>query len=192
MRSGQIVQGLCALTLGLLTACTNPFATGDPKVPGGPQVDYPQPTSPENVLEILSLALGAGGNPTYVERLAEEFRFEPDPVQMARQEFSGFPAEWTKAEESTFLAGLQSNADSVSIVWTNVFTLLVSEGSDVTADYEVYVRGRTGTETVYRGRAEMVMRQVAGDWIVSVWQDVVMNEETTTWGLLRAQLLASG
>ncbi|HDS74881.1 MAG TPA: hypothetical protein ENN56_04990 [Firmicutes bacterium] len=155
-------------------------------------MNYPQPTSVENVLEILSLALKAEDNPAYLERLSESFQFVPDPVQLASPAFRNFPTEWTIDHEEAFLAGLLSNADSVLVAWQSVFTLLEGETATATATYELRVVTQVSEITMYRGQAEIVARQTAGVWNIETWRDVQVGGYTNTWGLLRAMLLAAG
>ncbi len=190
----RIRDTFLALCVTLLTVngCNNPFATGTPEPPRGGLVNYPQPTSLENVLEILSLALQAEDNPAYLERLSESFRFVPDAVQLASPAFRNFPAEWTGDHEEMFLAGLLSNADSVYVTWENILALPAGETSTATADYELTVVTLTGGRTEYRGRAEITARQTAGVWTIETWRDVLVSGYENTWGLLRAMLLAAG
>lgn len=200
MRRGRRVPGLatgitwatvCAV-LVTVPSCKNPFQTGKPEFPGGVQVNYPQPTSPVNVLEIVRLALGAKDNPKYLEQLAPDFEFFPDQVQAQTEAFRNFPAAWHYAQEEAYLAGLFSNADSLSLSWSDVFTRPEGNSAHVTATYNLAVRTAGGAVTHYRGQAEIVMQQAAGLWSIEVWQDLVVNNDDTTWGLLRAQLLATG
>lgn len=181
----------CILAVAI-AGCKNPFATGTPESPDGGLVNYPQPTSLENVLEILSLALQAEDNPAYLERLGESFRFIPDAVQLASPAFRNFPEEWTGDYEEVFLAGLLSNADSVFVVWENILSLPAGETSTTTADYELVVVTQTGDRTEYRGRVEITARQNAGVWNIEEWRDVLVSGYANTWGLLRAMLLAAG
>jgi hypothetical protein len=182
---------LC-VTVVTVFGCNNPFATGTPEPPGGGLVNYPQPTSLENVLEILALALQAEDNPAYLERLSDSFRFIPDAVQLASPAFRNFPAEWTGDHEEAFLAGLLSNADSVFVTWENILALPAGETSTATADYELTVVTQSGERTEYRGQVEITARQTAGVWNIETWRDVLVSGYENTWGLLRAMLLATG
>jgi len=170
----------------------NPFRTGTPEQPGGQLINYPQPTTTDNVLRILALSLGAKDNRAYLERLASDFAFSPDPVQRQSDNFRNFPAAWGYEHEEIFLAGLFSNADSIAVEWHNVLTQPQGEGATVTAFYDLTIWSQAQPETHYRGRAEFSMVQVAGIWNIRTWNDVVEGEYTTTWGLLRARLLATG
>ncbi len=184
--------GILVFAMALGTACTNPFATGTPETPQGSLVEYPQPTSPENVLRTLELALAARDNPAYLERIASTFEFVPDPVQSQEDSFTSFPDIWTREHEEVFLAGLLSNTDSLGLAWTDILTAPESGGTSVEADYELRVWMRGGDIARYAGRANMRMSQSAGLWSVETWHDVVVGSEAATWGLLRAMLVGSG
>jgi hypothetical protein len=174
------------------SGCTNPFSTGDPEFPEGDLVNYPQPTSAENVLATLVLALGAQDKPAYMERIGTEFRFYPDPVQLQSQEFNNFPADWTPIEEETFIASLLGYAGSVTLVWSNTSTRLEGTGAVISTDYLLDVVSPNSEIIHYSGRADLTMMQDAGIWYVESWRDVLTNSVSTTWGLLRAQLLTAG
>lgn len=179
------------LPLFAVTAC-NPFKTGTPETPTGSEVDYPPPTTTDNVLTIIGLALGAQDNRAYLERLAADFVFRPDPVQLPTTEFRNFPANWSRDHEEVFLAALFSNVDSVAVEWRDVLTQPQGTGADVTARYSL-TAFRTGQpETRYSGEAHLSMEQVAGVWNIRRWDDLVVSGASETWGLLRARFIATG
>ncbi len=185
-----IALSIVLLHLLSLPAC-NPFRTGAPENPEGPQIDYPPPTTTDNVLKILAMALGAKDNRAYLERLSVDFAFRPDPVQLPTAEFQKFPSTWSRDQEAFFLAALFSNLDSVAVEWQDILTQPQGTGAEVTARYTL-TAFRTGqSETRYTGQARFFMEQVAGVWNVRGWDDVVLSNVSQTWGLLRAQVFAT-
>ena len=187
MRCLRLAVGIAAFAV----AC-NPFQTGTPESPIGALIPYPQPTSTDSVLKIIALALHAKDSPAYMDRLAEDFVFIPDPVQRESEEFRNFPERWDRAHEEVFLAGLLSNADSLVLEWHDVLTQPQAEGAFVTAIYDLTIWPRAQPAAHYHGRADLFMQQRAGVWNIQRWNDVVLEGITTTWGLLRAKLLATG
>ena len=173
-----------------LVAGCNPFRTGTPDPPAGSTVTYPQATTADNVLAILALSMEAEDTPAYLERLDESFTFTPDPVQAGGDDFRNFPETWTRASEESFLTGLLSNSDSVSVTWEQILTEPTGTGYHVTASYQVLVGSLAGGDT-YSGRAEMDMQESSGLLYIHSWSDVVLEGDSRTWGLLRA-LLATG
>jgi len=180
-----------AVVTAAAVASCNPFGTGTPDPPAG-VVIYPPPTSPENVLATLALALGAKDNLTYLERLTEDFLFRPDPVQAQGDAFRNLPARWGIEQERAFLAALMANADSLALIWQGVLVQPQGDGARVTANYELTVWARAGPVSRYTGQADLLMRQTAGIWSILSWDDVVREGMTATWGLLRADILATG
>ena len=177
--------------LGAMCGC-NPFQTGEPESPTGALIQYPSPSSTDNVLAILSLSVRAKDSRAFLDRLTADFRFLPDPVQIQGPDFRTFPVEWGTVQEEMALAVLFSNSDSVTVDWSSVFTQHRVEGASVGATYRVNVFSRTSLTASYTGRVEIVMTQVAGSWAVREWRDYVVSGESNTWGLLRARLLGSG
>ena len=175
---------------GSLTGC-NPFQTGTPDDPGD-FITYPQPTSADNVLEIIALAMRSRDNLAYLERLTTDFVFHADKLQSQSAAFQSFPEPWTKSHEEFFLSALFSNADSVIVDWRNAAVQLRGDDADVTVDYSVSVWGREQPPTLYEGRSVIIMRQVAGIWYIHEWSDSAPTNVTSTWGLLRARFLAAG
>ena len=173
----------------MIIAC-NPFKTGTPEPPDHGTVVYPQPTTPDNVLEIIALSMSAKDRPAYMDRLTPDFIFTPDPLQLDSDEFRNFPAHWGVVEEETYLSGLMSNADSLQVVWTEVISQAGVSGYSVTALYTLVAK-TAGSDQRYDGKADFVMNETAGILYIRAWNDVVVSG-STTWGTLRASFLATG
>ncbi len=187
-----IARRCCVVgVLGSMCGC-NPFQTGEPESPTGALIQYPSPSTTDNVLAILSFSMRAKDSRAFLDRLTADFRFLPDPVQIQGPDFRTFPAEWGTVQEEMALAVLFSNSDSVTVDWSSVFTQHRVEGASVGATYRVNVFSRTSLTASYTGRVEIVMTQEAGSWAVREWRDYVVSGESNTWGLLRARLLGSG
>jgi hypothetical protein len=187
----HITRVSIALAFTVAIAGCNPFQTGTPEAPSGTSIIYPQPTNPDNVLEIIALAMNAGDKPAYAERLATGFRFHPDPVQLDGNDFRNFPTNWGVVEEEAYLAGLMSNTDSLNVIWTEVLSQPGTTSYNVTALYSLTFHAG-GTVERFDGKAEFVMIETAGILYVSTWRDIVVGGNANTWGALRAQFLATG
>ena len=186
-----ISRRIAVVLLAVVTAGCNPFQTGMPDPPAGTTVNYPQPTTVDNVLSIIRLSLQTKDTPAYTERLGDTFVFVPDPVQLGSNEFASFPEIWSAVHEEAFLTGLFSNADSLSLTWSDVLTQSVGTEHHVTASYELRV-WISSSPTAYVGNAEITMAEISGILYISRWRDAALSGNVQTMGLLRARLLAAG
>ncbi len=181
---------LLTLLLGTLHGC-DVFRTGTPESPGNVAA-YPQATSTDNVLEIIAIATTHKDNLAYLERLTDDFVFLPDDLQRESDAFRTFPDPWEKRQEDSFLGALFSNIDSLGVEWAGAVAQFTGDDAEVAADYTLTAWKTAQPATIYRGQTVMAMRQVAGNWYIHTWSDVALANTTSTWGLLRAQLLAGG
>lgn len=111
-----LVSGLIG-ALALTTAgCWNPFAPprGDtPQI----EVSYKLRTSPENVLYNLNTAYVYKNRGEYLDCLAEEFLFHPNPDDVTNAE-DPLPESWGKQEESDIHRDMFAQVDRITLTMT--------------------------------------------------------------------------
>lgn len=111
--SGLVLAGI------IIPGCSNDSCT----CPAGPEIVYPERTSPENVIEKLNLAYVNMDLEAYMDCLAESFTFFVSPDELNNPYYDG-PESWNTAVEETIhrrmfsgAAGTQLMFQPITIEW---------------------------------------------------------------------------
>lgn len=149
------------------------------------------PTSPEIVIANLEAAFEAGIFADYRRAFTDEFRFEPDAVDVLQMaiERPGEPVydAWTADVETQVAEAIETGTTSVDLVFVFLNEQILEEGRLHKYEYTLTIT-RAGRVDVYEGEAWFEIRQVAaGEWLIHHWADVVTPRTVESWGRLKGR-----
>jgi len=183
---------VAAVALSLLGGCIlSPRSPDGP--PEGDQTDWETPIDTDTVLRNIRTALAGESINNYHDSFTEDYRFHVDPQDSldAGDEGTTRYANWTREDEVFAANGVFNDAASIAVSFSNVEA--PQEEFDETfrtEDYTLTVAWQSGPhvneEIIYRGRATLWMRRVAGRWAIFRWVDRRADPPINdTWGVLR-------
>lgn len=181
---GAMLEGGCLLS---------PRDTDGP--PSEDDTPWETPAYTDAVLRNLRNALEGESTGNYRDCFTEDFRFHVDPSDSldAGEEGEDRYANWTLADEETYIQSIFPQAESITLTLTEVEDdVPITSDDDIYRkdDYELVVVWQTGDlteEVIYRGQMTLYMRfRDTGTWAIYKWVDrrtsYPVNE---TWGVLR-------
>jgi hypothetical protein len=186
-QSKRVCTGVSLLALITLVACSL-FETGAPKKPStGEQCLLPR--SEDELLGTLSCAIEMSDANLFGDRLAQNYRFYPDPLVVLDR----FPEPFTAIEEKAHLSAVFANSDAVNLRWLNEVYEPTFDGHVIEADYELTVTRSGGSHDVYRGHVQLeVAEGIRGGWGVVTWQDFRANGGISkSWTDLRYEVVGA-
>jgi hypothetical protein len=197
-RSQRLVAALAAVAL----ICTLPGCIFSPRDPDGPpdagtDIPWVTPTDTDKVLTNLGAALAGEGISNYMDCFTDDFRFHVDPSDSLDAGQEGFDryANWTAADEETYIGGVfLESAEGIDVVFTPVDE--PNEEDDDTYrrdDYELTIVWQSGDHqpgepVTYRGRVTLWLRRDDTQlWSIYKWVDRRADSPggSDTWGVLR-------
>jgi len=193
-----VVAALAAVAL--LAGCTCDTCTCPDD---GGHIEYPDQSTPDNVIGKLAMAYENMDADEYMECLAEEFLFSLNPDDVAGD--ATLPPYWDKSEERMLHWHMFADTtviESISLTLTVVSTDSLPgddpvDPSDDLWEYEVNVdlRVQAGVTYLSSGMALFVMRR-SSDHLDTVWQIIEHHDlggdhiqrEDTTWTAIKLAL----
>jgi hypothetical protein len=184
--------GSWSALMGLLVCTACIFDTRDADPPddtvSGCTLD-----SPQKVFTCMAEALNSEQDGNYERSLADNFLFSPTVSDSLDQLLLPFCVyeNWTKPVEMDVLQLMLS--DNNNIVW-DFGTPVAKINKNTFVRFEVnyslsMVPSASPTDTlVFRGIAEIDVRNVTGNWKVTFWNEVQNVGGATSWGFLRGDL----
>ena len=181
------------VTAVLFASCL--FDTRDAQPPatgggGGCTLD-----SPQKAFVCMTNALTAHQDGDYERSISENFVFSPTLADSLDQNFSGIDpspyANWGKQTELDVLAlMLADNTETVPDFGTPslIFNKNTFVRYSVTYSLRVVSNAATPDTTIYKGAAEIDVRNENGNWRVTFWNEVATVAGSSTWGFLRGIL----
>lgn len=184
--TGALLEGGCLLS---------------PRSPDGPpsedETPWETPYFTEAVLENLKNAIEYESTGNYRDCFSDDFRFFVDPSDSldAGEEAEDRYANWTLADEESYIQGIFPQAQEISLTLTQVEDdVPITSEDDIYRkdDYELVVIWQDGDlteEVVYKGRMTLYMRfRDTGTWAIYKWVDRRTSyPDYDTWGVLRGQ-----
>jgi hypothetical protein len=184
----KLVSFLALGSMLMSTACI--FDTRDPQTPsdagGGCILDTPQKAF---VCMAGSLAKLRDGD--YERSISANFLFSPTTADSLDTTFLGTPCvydNWDKTVEMDVLRLLISESDQLTWDYgTPVATINKNTFVRFEVNYSLLVRYKTspGDTTIYRGIAEIDVKNESGNWRVTYWNETQTVDGSSTWGYLR-------
>jgi hypothetical protein len=193
-----MVAALAAVAL----ICSLPGCIFSPRDPDGPpdegtDIPWVTPTDTDKVLTNLGAALAGEGISNYMDCFTDDFRFHVDPSDSLDAGQEGFDryANWTAADEETYIGGVfLESAEGINLVFTPVDE--PNEEDDDTYrrdDYELTIVWQSGDHqpgepVTYRGRVTLWLRRDDTQlWSIYKWVDRRADSPggSDTWGVLR-------
>jgi hypothetical protein len=197
-RSQRLVAALAAVAL----ICTLPGCIFSPRDPDGPpdagtDIPWVTPTDTDKVLTNLGAALAGEGISNYMDCFTDDFRFHVDPSDSLDAGQEGFDryANWTAADEETYIGGVfLESAEGIDVVFTPVDEPNAEDDDTYRRDdYELTIVWQSGDHqpgepVTYRGRVTLWLRRDDTQlWSIYKWVDRRADSPggSDTWGVLR-------
>lgn len=165
------------------------FEPRDPETGDEAQSVWVPPTTPEQVVANLELALENQVFTDYLRALTTDFEFHPDPtdsilIENDRPGLQVF-ANWNRNVEDETAQAIHADSDSLSLVFQEGSQEELFDGRLLKKPYTLTIRKGT-IDTAYRGEARFFTRQISGsEWYVYRWEDVRSVPSATSWGFLK-------
>ena len=176
--------------LVLCIACTSD--TRDAEIPD--PTDSPCTLdTPEKAFQCMKDALASEQDGDYERSLADDFMFSPsasDSLDQALLPFCVYDS-WTKQVEMDVLQLMMANYHSIvwdfghPVVLINKTTFVRFE---VSYSLSIVPNAPFSDPLVFRGIAEIDVRNVTGSWRVTYWNEDQNVGGATSWGFLRGDL----
>lgn len=181
-----VLAGILLLALG---GCL--FDTRDPEQGTGEVCYESVPSTEEDfVLANMDGSLRCLQASTYLDQLADDFTYVPDPQSLAA--FGDVYASndpWELVAEERFLDRLFADADSIQ---SHLLDSIIEQSGTQIVQIQALYRVRVvsgGSAIVYSGQARYTLRQEATTWFMVEWED---QGGDNPFGLLRGGLLQGG
>jgi len=182
-------MAIVGLTFGLW-ACSNPFATREPELPEGVQIDYLPRNEAENILENLKMSCEHWRAVDYMGWLTEDFQFEPDPSDAVAYE-DEFSAPWDRSHEETFVSRWLDKKNTLSIKfmrWERTFQETVGEEERFEVAYAFDLQHFRDAPKHVEGKGHFYLKaDEQGQWAIARWVDEKVGADLSSWGELRAR-----
>ncbi len=184
-RLAPIVRYGLSLLAGLsLTGCPR-----DPEEGTGGDEILVTLSNPDSVLHLIHLSVEAGNIASYMNAFENPaYAFIPDPsdrsallIELGQDVF----LDWGVEAEQQATSSIFSLSDSLGLTFSRgEDDSLVNGDGTVTLreDYELVI-----ASTTYRGRADLQMRLLSGEWRVMGWVDNRPPTPDPTWGILKGR-----
>lgn len=180
---------LAGLVFGLW-ACSNPFATRAPELPEGVQIDYLPHSVAENILENLRMSCEHRRAADYMNWLAEDFQFEPDPSDAVAYE-DEFSEAWDRSREEEFVSRWLDKRNVLSLKfarWERTFQETVGEEERFEYAYAFDLQHFKNAPKHIEGKGHFYLKaDEQGQWAISRWMDEKIEASISSWGELRAR-----
>jgi len=191
----NMIRSICGIALiavmVTLSAC-GIFDTREAESGDGAPSSWQVPTVPNLVFINMQTGLQELDGVNYTRSIADDFTFVPHPDDASDQSFPpGHYDNWTRQNEVDVVNRLVGESTALTLTWSNQ-VLIRDENpfADYTADYELeQITLTVPPDTiVYRGKAQIDMRDGSKGWQVVRWEDIEVVPPDRTWGYLRGLL----